>query len=85
MVSLLISLIFGNRIISILRQKQIGESIRDLGLEGQSEKAGTPTMGGIIILAAILVPLMCFGDLGNISHPVTYCKYNLDGAYWFPR
>ena len=56
MVSLLISLIFGNRIISILRQKQIGESIRDLGLEGQNEKAGTPTMGGIIILAAILVP-----------------------------
>ncbi|MEC8031850.1 MAG: phospho-N-acetylmuramoyl-pentapeptide-transferase [Bacteroidota bacterium] len=65
-VSLLISLIFGGRIISILRKKQIGESIRDLGLEGQNEKAGTPTMGGIIILAAILIPLILFGDLKNI-------------------
>ncbi|MEC7266984.1 MAG: phospho-N-acetylmuramoyl-pentapeptide-transferase, partial [Bacteroidota bacterium] len=64
-VSLLISLIFGGRIISILRKKQIGESIRDLGLEGQNEKAGTPTMGGIIILAAILIPLILFGDLKN--------------------
>ena len=60
LVSLLISLIFGGRIISILRKKQIGESIRDLGLEGQNEKAGTPTMGGIIILAAILIPLNPF-------------------------
>ena len=65
-VSLLISLIFGERIIRALRKMQIGESIRDLGLEGQNEKAGTPTMGGIIILAAILIPLLCFGDLSNI-------------------
>lgn len=65
-VSLLISLIFGERIIRALRKMQIGESIRDLGLEGQNEKAGTPTMGGIIILAAILIPLLCFGDLTNI-------------------
>ena len=65
-VSLLISLIFGERIIRVLRKMQIGESIRDLGLDGQNEKAGTPTMGGIIILAAILIPLLCFGDLTNI-------------------
>ena len=65
-VSLLISLIFGERIIRALRKMQIGESIRDLGLEGQNEKAGTPTMGGVIILAAILIPLLCFGDLTNI-------------------
>lgn len=65
-VSLLISLILGERIIRALRKMQIGESIRDLGLEGQNEKAGTPTMGGIIILAAILIPLLCFGDLTNI-------------------
>ena len=65
-VSLLISLIFGGRIISILRKKQIGESIRDLGLEGQKEKAGTPTMGGIIIVAAILIPLILCGDFKNI-------------------
>ena len=50
--SLLISTIYGKRIINLLRKKQIGESVRDLGLEGQVEKAGTPTMGGIIIILA---------------------------------
>ena len=54
-VSLLISMIFGKRIIRFLAHKQVGESVRDLGLEGQAEKAGTPTMGGIIILSSILI------------------------------
>ena len=64
--SLLISLIFGKRIISFLAKKQVGESIRDLGLEGQVEKAGTPTMGGLIIISSILVPTILFAQLDNI-------------------
>jgi phospho-N-acetylmuramoyl-pentapeptide-transferase len=64
--SLIIVLLFGNRIIRFLQKKQIGESIRDLGLEGQKQKQGTPTMGGLIILASILIPTLLFGDLGNI-------------------
>jgi phospho-N-acetylmuramoyl-pentapeptide-transferase len=64
--SLIISLIFGSRIIKFLKKKQIGESIRDLGLEGQQQKQGTPTMGGLIILASILIPTLLFGDLENI-------------------
>jgi phospho-N-acetylmuramoyl-pentapeptide-transferase len=64
--SLVISLLFGKSLIRWLRNKQVGESIRDLGLEGQMEKAGTPTMGGLIILAAILIPTLLFADLTNI-------------------
>lgn len=64
--SLLISLIFGKKIIRILAEKQVGESVRDLGLQGQTEKAGTPTMGGIIILSAILIPTILFAKLDNI-------------------
>jgi phospho-N-acetylmuramoyl-pentapeptide-transferase len=64
--SLTISLLFGKRLINYLKRKQIGETIRDLGLEGQSEKAGTPTMGGLIILAAIVIPVLLFARLGNI-------------------
>ncbi|MEA5100019.1 MAG: phospho-N-acetylmuramoyl-pentapeptide-transferase, partial [Bacteroidales bacterium] len=58
--SLFITIIYGKRIISFLKRKQIGESIRELGLEGQKEKEGTPTMGGIIILAAIIIPTLLF-------------------------
>lgn len=64
--SLLISLLFGKKLINILRQKQVGETVRDLGLEGQVEKAGTPTMGGLIILLAIIVPTILFARLDNI-------------------
>ena len=64
--SLLIVIIFGRRIIDFLRRKQIGEEIRDLGLEGQLQKRGTPTMGGVIILLAILVPTLLFGKLDNV-------------------
>ena len=65
-VSLLISMIFGGKIIKILAKKQVGESVRDLGLAGQVEKAGTPTMGGLIILSAILIPTLLFAKLNNI-------------------
>ncbi len=65
-VSLLISTIYGKRIISFLQKKQMGESIRELGLDGQAEKAGTPTMGGIIIILATLVPVLLFAKLDNI-------------------
>lgn len=64
--SLIISMIFGKRIINALRKQQIGESVRDLGLEGQKEKEGTPTMGGLIILSAILIPTLLFAKLHNI-------------------
>lgn len=64
--SLLVSMIFGKRIIHFLAKKQVGEQIRDLGLEGQVEKEGTPTMGGIIILSSILVPTILFAKLNNI-------------------
>ena len=65
-VSLLISLVFGKRWIKYLNKKQVGETIRDLGLEGQMEKQGTPTMGGLIILASILIPTLLFAKLNNI-------------------
>ena len=64
--ALLIGMIFGDRLIKLLRKKQIGEDIRNLGLEGQMEKKGTPTMGGIIILLSILIPILLLGDLSNI-------------------
>ncbi len=64
--SLIISLLFGKRWINYLNRKQVGETIRDLGIEGQLEKQGTPTMGGLIILASILVPTLLFAKLNNI-------------------
>ncbi len=64
--ALLIVIVFGRSVIDFLRRKQIGEEIRDLGLEGQLQKRGTPTMGGIIILLAILVPMLLLGKLNNI-------------------
>ncbi|MDD3130874.1 MAG: phospho-N-acetylmuramoyl-pentapeptide-transferase [Bacteroidales bacterium] len=64
--SLVISLLFGKQLINFLKKKQVGETIRDLGLDGQMEKQGTPTMGGLIILGAILVPTLLFAKLDNI-------------------
>ena len=63
---LIIGSVFGRSIISFLRRKQIGESIRDLGLEGQAQKAGTPTMGGLIIIGATLVPTLLFTNITNV-------------------
>ncbi|MDP1623489.1 MAG: phospho-N-acetylmuramoyl-pentapeptide-transferase [Bacteroidales bacterium] len=64
--SLFISMIIGKRLIGFLRKKQVGETVRDLGLEGQKRKQGTPTMGGLIILAAILIPSLLFAKLNNL-------------------
>jgi phospho-N-acetylmuramoyl-pentapeptide-transferase len=64
--SLIITIVFGNRILKALLRYQVGESIRDLGLAGQKEKEGTPTMGGLMILSAILIPTLLFADLKNI-------------------
>jgi phospho-N-acetylmuramoyl-pentapeptide-transferase len=64
--SLLISTIYGKRIISFLQKQQVGETIRDLGLDGQVEKSGTPTMGGIIIIIATLIPVLLFAKIDNI-------------------
>ncbi|MBO6496133.1 MAG: phospho-N-acetylmuramoyl-pentapeptide-transferase [Roseivirga sp.] len=66
LVSLLITITFGESLITMLRKKQVGETIRDLGLEGQMQKKGTPTMGGLIIIAAIVVPTLLFAKLENI-------------------
>jgi len=65
-VSLLITTVYGRRLIDYLRFKQVGETVRNLGLEGQMQKAGTPTMGGLIILLGILVPTLLFAKLDNI-------------------
>lgn len=65
-ISLLITITFGKGLINFLKKKQIGEDIRELGLEGQSQKKGTPTMGGLIIIAAILVPTLLFAKLDNV-------------------
>ncbi len=75
--SLVISMIVGKRIIGMLHRKQIGESVRDLGLEGQNLKQGTPTMGGIIILASIIIPVLLFADLTNI-----YIILMLVATFW---
>jgi phospho-N-acetylmuramoyl-pentapeptide-transferase len=64
--SIIISLVFGKRVIRYLQIKQVGEEIRDLGLQGQIEKRGTPTMGGIIILAAVIIPTLLFAEIFNV-------------------
>ena len=75
--ALLIVIVFGRSVIDFLRRKQIGEEIRDLCLEGQLQKRGTPTMGGIIILLAILVPMLLLGKLDNI-----YVQLMLVSTVW---
>lgn len=77
MVSLLITIVYGKRMIERLRRFQVGESIRDLGLTGQMEKQGTPTMGGIIILTGIVIPTLLFAQVGNI-----YVQLLLITAVW---
>src|SRR6478736_2517540 len=64
--SLIISMVFGKHIIEIIRRKQIGETIRELGLDGQTQKKGTPTMGGIIIIGAIIIPTLLFAKIHNV-------------------
>ena len=76
--ALIISIIAGKKIIAWLQKKQIGETIRDLGLEGQMQKKGTPTMGGIIIFVSLIIPVLLFGDLTNI-----YMILLLISTVWF--
>lgn len=64
--SLIITITFGHKIIDWIRNRQIGETVRDLGLEGQNQKKGTPTMGGLMMIAAILIPTLLFANLNNI-------------------
>lgn len=66
LLSLVISMIFGKRLIDALQRRQVAETVRQLGLEGESQKQGTPTMGGLIILAAIIIPTLLFARLDNI-------------------
>ena len=75
--SLVITLIFGGKLINYLHKKQVGESIRDLGLDGQMEKTGTPTMGGVIIIAGIIIPTLLFAKLDNI-----YIQLMLIATIW---
>ena len=75
--SLIIAIIIGKRIIRFLKKQQIGEDIRDLGLEGQMQKKGTPTMGGIIIILAVIIPVLLFGDLRNV-----YIQLMLISTLW---
>ena len=75
--SLLIVICFGKPIIRMLQRRQIGEEIRDLGLEGQVQKKGTPTMGGLMILLAVLVPMLLFGSLNNV-----YVQLMLVSTVW---
>ena len=76
-ISLIISMVFGGKIIDFIRKQQVGETVRDLGLAGQKEKEGTPTMGGIIIIMAILVPLILLADLTNV-----YVQLMLVSTVW---
>ncbi len=64
--SLFIATVYGKRVINLLKRKQIGETVRDLGLAGEQQKKGTPTMGGIIILLSILIPTLLFADLNKV-------------------
>ena len=76
--ALLFSILFGKKIIHLLQKKQIGEIVRDLGLEGQMQKKGTPTMGGVMIIAAILIPVILFAKLSNV-----YIMLMLFTTVWF--
>jgi phospho-N-acetylmuramoyl-pentapeptide-transferase len=66
LLSLFIALLYGKRIINFLRNKQMGELVRDLGLEGQKQKEGTPTMGGLIIIFATVIPVLLFTRITNV-------------------
>jgi phospho-N-acetylmuramoyl-pentapeptide-transferase len=81
--SLIIALTFGENLINMLRKKQIGESIRDLGLQGQMEKKGTPTMGGVIIIGAIVIPTLLFARIDNIYIIMMLVSILLLGAIGF--
>jgi phospho-N-acetylmuramoyl-pentapeptide-transferase len=77
LLSLVITLVYGKKIINLLRKLQIGESVRELGLQGEEQKKGTPTMGGFIILLGILIPTLLFANLDKV-----YIKLLLLSTVW---
>jgi phospho-N-acetylmuramoyl-pentapeptide-transferase len=77
LLSLIITMIYGKRVIGLLQKKQIGESVRELGLAGEHQKKGTPTMGGIIILLGIILPTLLFADINK-----TYIRLILLSTVW---
>ena len=83
--SVLVALVAGKRIIGLLQRLQIGETVRDLGLEGQIQKKGTPTMGGVIILLSILVGVLLWCDLSNIYVLLLLLSMLWCGALGFAR
>src|SRR5579862_7266502 len=82
--SLIITTVYGKRLITILLTKQVGESVRDLGLAGEQQKKGTPTMGGIIIILAILIPTLLLANLTK-AYIRLMIFYNLAWNNWFYR
>ena len=82
-ISLLISMVYGGRIVRYLQKLQIGETVRDLGLEGQKKKEGTPTMGGVIIILAIVIPCILMADLSNVYILLMLLATLLMGAIGF--
>jgi phospho-N-acetylmuramoyl-pentapeptide-transferase len=82
-ISLLISMVWGGSIVRYLKRLQIGETVRDLGLEGQKQKEGTPTMGGVIIIMAILIPSLLVADLGNVYILLMLLATTVMGAIGF--
>ncbi len=83
LLSLVITLVYGKKLIRFLQRKQVGESVRDLGLAGEQTKKGTPTMGGIIIILAILIPTLLLANLDKVYIRVNAGGYGLVGYYWF--
>ena len=83
LLSLVITTVYGKRLIRFLLKKQVGETVRDLGLAGEQQKKGTPTMGGIIILLAIFIPTLLFGNLEKVYVRLMLLSTVWLGYYWF--
>jgi phospho-N-acetylmuramoyl-pentapeptide-transferase len=81
-ISLIITMLFGERIIRSLKRLQIGETVRDLGLAGQKEKEGTPTMGGLIIILGIMVPCLTFNQVRQCIYSSNDFHNIVDGCNW---
>lgn len=79
----MITTVYGKKLIAYLRNKQLGETVRDLGLAGEQQKKGTPTMGGIIIILAIVIPTLLFADLGKVYIRQLFTMYSVVRWYWF--
>ena len=83
--SLLITTVYGKKLIRYLQKRQLGESVRDLGLAGEQQKKGTPTMGGIIIILAILIPTLLLANLDKVYIRLMLLVHSMAGNYWIHR